>query len=124
MRGRPRILAPYSKGRSLDDLAKLKRERLAAAPTYQVYTCIYQGVEMPVARSRTFRSGNSEAIRLPRDVAFGRDVELVIVRSGDVMTIYPAAMSIPAMIKRLRSLPAPPTIERRDDEELPERARL
>ena len=36
------------------------------------------------------------------------------------MTIYPAAMSIPAMIKRLRSLPAPPTIERRDDEELPE----
>jgi antitoxin VapB len=124
MRGRPRILAPYSKGRSLDDLAKLKGERLAAAPTYQVYTCIYQGVEMPVARSRTFRSGNSEAIRLPRDVAFGRDVELVIVRSGDVMTIYPAAMSIPAMIKRLRSLPAPPTIERRDDEELPERARL
>jgi antitoxin VapB len=79
---------------------------------------------MPIARSRTFKSGNSEAIRLPRGVAFGKDVELVIVRSGDVMTIYPAAMSIPAMIKRLRSLPAPPTIERRDDEELPERARL
>jgi antitoxin VapB len=79
---------------------------------------------MTVARSRTFRSGNSEAIRLPRDVAFGPDVELVIVRSGDVMTIYPAAMSIPTMIKRLRSLPAPPTIERRDDEELPERPGL
>ena len=76
---------------------------------------------MPVARSRTFRSGNSEAIRLPRDVAFGQDVELVIVRSGDVMTIYPAAMSIPAMIKCLRSLPAPPAIERRDDEKLPGR---
>ena len=76
---------------------------------------------MPVARSRTFRSGNSEAIRLPRDVAFGQDVEVVIVRSGDVMTIYPAAMSLPAMIKRLRSLPAPPTVERRDEEELPER---
>lgn len=79
---------------------------------------------MTIARSRTFRSGNSEAIRLPRDVAFGPDVELVIVRSGDVMTIYPAAMSIPAMIKRLRSLPAPPTIERRDEEELPERPGL
>ena len=79
------------------------------------------GVEMAVARSRTFRSGNSEAIRLPRDVAFGQDVELVIVRSGDVMTIYPAAMSIPAMIKHLRSLPAPPAIERRDDEKLPGR---
>jgi antitoxin VapB len=76
---------------------------------------------MPVARSRTFRSGNSEAIRLPRDVAFGPDVELVIVRSGGVMTIYPAATSIPVMIERLRSLPAPPTVGRRDDDELPER---
>jgi antitoxin VapB len=79
---------------------------------------------MTIARSRTFRSGNSEAIRLPRDVAFGKDVELVIVRSGDVMTIYPAAMSMPAMIERLRALPTPPTIERRDEEELPERAGL
>jgi antitoxin VapB len=79
---------------------------------------------MTIARSRTFRSGNSEAIRLPRDVAFGKDVELVIVRSGDVMTIYPAAMSMPAMIERLRALPAPPTVERRGEEELPERPRL
>jgi antitoxin VapB len=79
---------------------------------------------MTIARTRTFRSGNSEALRLPRDVAFGEDVELVIVRSGDVMTIYPAAMSIPAMIERLRSLPAPPAIEQRDDEELPERRGL
>jgi antitoxin VapB len=79
---------------------------------------------MPIARTRTFRSGNSEALRLPKDVAFGEDVELVIVRSGEVMTIYPAATSIPSMIKRLRALPAPPTIERRDEEELPERDRL
>ena len=49
---------------------------------------------MAVARSRTFRSGNSEALRLPKDVAFGDDVELVLVRSGNVMTIYPAATSI------------------------------
>ncbi|HKU95853.1 MAG TPA: hypothetical protein VJR58_11275 [Vineibacter sp.] len=51
-------------------------------------------------------------------------MELVIIRSGDVMTIYPAATSIPAMIERLRSLPVPPIIERRDDEELPERPGL
>lgn len=76
---------------------------------------------MPVFRTRTFRSGDSEAIRLPRDVAFGDDRELVIVRSGDVMTIYPASMSVTAMIERLRALPAPPSIERRDEEELPER---
>lgn len=76
---------------------------------------------MARARSRTFRSGNSEALRLPKDVAFGEDVELVIVRSGDVMTIYPAALSVPEMVARLGELPAPPYIERRDDDEIPER---
>jgi antitoxin VapB len=75
---------------------------------------------MPKARTRTFRSGNSEAIRLPRDVAFGEGVELEIVRSGDVMTIYPVRTSIRAMIDRLNSLPKPPTIESRDVEGLPE----
>jgi antitoxin VapB len=76
---------------------------------------------MPIGRTRTFKSGNSEAIRLPKDVAFGEDTELVVIRSGDVMTIYPAAASIPTMIKRLRSLSMPPTVEQRDKEDLPER---
>jgi len=76
---------------------------------------------MAVARSRTFRSGNSEAVRLPKDVAFGDDVELVLVRSGDVMTIYPAASTIPEMLARLKSLPPPAAIEQRDREDLPER---
>ena len=79
---------------------------------------------MTIARSRTFRSGNSEAVRLPKDVAFGENVDLVIVRSGDVMTIYPAANTIPEMIARLRALPVPHTIEVRDDEDLPERDAL
>ena len=79
---------------------------------------------MTVAKTRTFRSGNSEAIRLPKDVAFGKDLELVIVRSGDVLTLYPATTSIPEMIARLEALPVPPSIEERDDEELPERAGL
>jgi antitoxin VapB len=79
---------------------------------------------MTIVRTRTFKSGNSEALRLPRDVAYGEDREMVIVRSGDVMTVYPAASSIPAMIERLRALPVPPAIERRDEAELPEPARL
>jgi hypothetical protein len=49
---------------------------------------------------------------------------LRIVRSGDVMTIYRAATSIAAMIKRLRFLPAPPPVECRDEEKLPERPQL
>jgi len=79
---------------------------------------------MTIARTRTFRSGNSEAVRLPRDVAYGDGVELVIVRSGDVMTIYPATTSIPSMIEQLQRLPKPSAIEQRDVEELPERPGL
>jgi antitoxin VapB len=79
---------------------------------------------MTIARTRTFRSGNSEAVRLPREVAYGEDVELVIARAGDVITIYPARLTIPAMIDRLRSLPAPPSVERRDIDEIPDRAGL
>ena len=79
---------------------------------------------MAVVKTLTFRSGNSEAIRLPRDVAFGKGVELVVIRSGDVVTLYPAATSIPEMIARLKALPRPPSIEERDEEELPEREGL
>ena len=76
---------------------------------------------MSVARSRTFRSGNSEAIRLPKDVAFGKDIELLIVRSGDVITMYPATTTVPEMINRLRALPRPVDADPRDEDELPER---
>jgi antitoxin VapB len=79
---------------------------------------------MTITKTRTFRSGNSEAIRLPKNVAFGEGVELLVVRSGDVVTLYPAATSIREMIARLEALPRPPSIEERDDEELPERAGL
>jgi len=79
---------------------------------------------MGIAGGRTFRSGNSEAVRLPKDVAFGLDVELTIVRSGDVLTIYPARPSVGDLVKRLAALPRPTDIEVRDDEELPERPRL
>ena len=79
---------------------------------------------MAVADSRTFRSDNSEAVRLPRNVAFGREVEVTIVRSGDVLTIYPARKPIGDLVKQLAELPRPSQIEARDDEVLPERSGL
>jgi antitoxin VapB len=80
--------------------------------------------DMTIADSRTFRSGNSEAVRLPRNVAFGREVEVTIVRSGDVLTIYPARKPIGDLVKQLAQLPRPPSIEERDDDVLPERPGL
>ncbi len=51
---------------------------------------------MTVVKTRTFRSGKSKALRLPKDIAFGPDVELPMVRSGDVLTVYPTRPSIQA----------------------------
>jgi antitoxin VapB len=79
---------------------------------------------MTVVDSRTFRSGNSEAVRLPKEVAFGRDVEVTVVRSGDVLTIYPKKPPIQELLALLDTMPAPSSIEVRDVEELPERPGL
>ena len=78
---------------------------------------------MTIARLKTFRSGNSEAVRLPKDLAFGEGVELVAVRSGDVLTLYPATLTIPEMLAKLEALPGPGEIEQRDTD-LPERPGL
>lgn len=74
--------------------------------------------------TRTFRSGNSEAVRLPRDMAFGANVELTLVRSGDVLTIYPARTSPASLVDRLAALPRPASVEIRDEEPLDERPGL
>lgn len=79
---------------------------------------------MGIARGKTFRSGNSEAVRLPKEVAFGPDVEVTLVRSGDVLTIYPSRPPMTALLQRLTELPRPSEVEARDGEPLPERQRL
>jgi antitoxin VapB len=43
---------------------------------------------MSTARTKAFRSGNSIAVRLPKEVAFEDGTELVVERSGDIVTIY------------------------------------
>lgn len=79
---------------------------------------------MTIAKSKTFKSGNSEAVRLPKEVAYGEDVELVVVRSGDVVTLYPATLTLAEMAARLADLPPPSNIEQRDIADLPERRGL
>jgi antitoxin VapB len=74
---------------------------------------------MTLADSRMFRSGISETVRLPRNVAYGREMEVTIVRSGDVLTIYPAPKPIGDLVKQLAQLPRPTSIKERDDEVLP-----
>lgn len=74
-----------------------------------------------MATSRTFRSGDSIALRLPKEVAFASDVEVTIVRSGDVLIVYPSRSSVKEMLVRLAELPGPEVVQVRDTEPLPER---
>jgi antitoxin VapB len=79
---------------------------------------------MGVVSSRTFRAGNSEAVRLPKAVAFGEELDVTIVRSGEVLTIYPTRPSVADLVAQLAKLPRPKNVERRDVEPIPERRGL
>ena len=60
--------------------------------------------EALMARTRAFKSGNSQAVRIPADMAFA-ETDLEITRSGDVVTIFPARGSIKDAVEMLRQLP-------------------
>lgn len=59
--------------------------------------------------SKTFKSGNSEALRLPKEVALGADVEVTIQKVGDTLTITPKRKKTMAdLVERLRQIGTPP----------------
>ena len=58
------------------------------------------------ATTRVFKSGNSQAVRIPAEMAYdSTDTELTITRNGDVITISPKRASVTEMIAALRALP-------------------
>jgi len=75
---------------------------------------------MPITRA--FRSGNSQAVRIPAELAYAdTSQELTISRVGDVITIFPARGSLKDAVAKLRDLPKPPEVEIREPIDLPER---
>ena len=65
---------------------------------------------MSVYRSKVFRAGNSGAVRLPKDVTPGTDVEVEIIKQGEVLTIRPVRqrMTPRELVAALEALPKPP----------------
>ena len=63
--------------------------------------------------SKIFRSGNSDAVRLPKDITFGPGVEVEIERKGDVVTMRPKRPSMEEMLDKLDALPKPGTVQKR-----------
>jgi antitoxin VapB len=76
----------------------------------------------PVARTRVFKSGNSQAVRIPAEMAYpDTDTELEITRNGDVITIFPARQNLRELAAELRRLPRPPRAEKRVPIQVPVR---
>jgi antitoxin VapB len=75
-------------------------------------------------RTRVFKSGNSQAVRIPAELAFAdTDLDLEITRLGDVLTIFPARDSLKDAVTTLRRMPKPPRVEKRRPIEVPRRRR-
>lgn len=61
-----------------------------------------------MATTKVFRSGNSLAVRLPRDIAFPEGAEVQVTRQGESLVISPARLDMKALVARL----APSPLER------------
>ena len=73
-------------------------------------------------RTRAFKSGNSQAVRIPAELAYSNmDVDLEITRLGDVITICPARTSLKQAVATLRRMAKPARVEKREPIEMPER---
>ncbi len=68
---------------------------------------------MTATTSKTFKSGNSEAVRLPREIGFGIDVEVEVERKGDVIVISRKRSTPQELIAKLNALPKPSRVQKR-----------
>ncbi len=75
-------------------------------------------------RTRAFKSGNSQAVRIPAELAYDdTNVDLEISRLGDVITIYPARNNMSDVVAALRRMPKPRRVEKRRPIDVPLRRR-
>lgn len=85
---------------------------------------------MGIHQTKTFKSGNSVALRLPKSLAIGPDERMLIEQNGDVLTVRrlkdPAAerARVLRLVERLRAIGPVGEIEKREPFDIPERPGL
>jgi antitoxin VapB len=73
-----------------------------------------------MSRTRVFKSGNSQAVRIPAELAYAdMDIDLEITRMGEVITIVPARKSLRDAVEALRKMPKPEAVEKREPIDVP-----
>jgi antitoxin VapB len=65
-----------------------------------------------MATTKVFRSGNSLAVRLPREITFAEGTEVVVTRQGESLIVSPARLDMTTLVARLGLGPAPRALER------------
>lgn len=75
--------------------------------------------------TRAFKNGNSQAVRIPADLAYERtDIELEIERLGDEIRIRPARRSLSSVLGKFAAFSSDFMAEGRIDQEQDERDSL
>ncbi|MDR0776801.1 MAG: type II toxin-antitoxin system VapB family antitoxin [Azonexus sp.] len=75
--------------------------------------------------TRAFRNGNSQAVRIPADLAYERtDIDLEIEREGDEIRIRPARRSLSGVLSKFARFSPDFMAEGRGDQEQAERDAL
>lgn len=75
--------------------------------------------------TRVFRNGNSQAIRIPSELAYARsDIELEIERVGEEIRIRPARRPLAGVLKKFAKFGPDFMAEGRGDQEQAEREAL
>jgi antitoxin VapB len=81
-------------------------------------------------RTKTFKSGNSVAVRLPKGFAISADTPVEMEKCGDTVTLrvrrdpVEEKRRLLAMLDALQALPKPPTVQTREPFEFPDRRGL
>lgn len=85
---------------------------------------------MGIVESKTFKSGNSIAVRLPRDMALPEGTAITIEKRGDALIIRPAKdpleekRKVTELVAALRALGPVGEVEERDADIFPDRPGL
>lgn len=75
--------------------------------------------------TRAFKNGNSQAVRIPADIAYDRmDMDLEIERDGDEIRIRPARRSLAGVLTKFAKFSPDFMSEGRGDQEQAERDSL
>lgn len=64
--------------------------------------------------TKIFKSGNSLAVRLPREIAFAEGCAVTVARQGDSLIIRPARLDMATLCTKLGAPPPPRPLIRQE----------